>query len=137
MNLWFILRRVRERRVGGREENSLLSLLGRLETKFLQQEPVTFLLDKKSGPKVAIAGLQHANAEFQAAVLSFVLDQEITDDVGIEKVPDDHFCLTLTVSIAFFRKGDVHPRIKVTGQLIYISRPHCQGNVVNVIIRSE
>jgi hypothetical protein len=99
----------------GEIERQVNRLLGRLKTKFLQQESVTFLLDKKSGPIVAIAGLQDANAEFQAAVLSFVLDQEITDNIGVEEVPDDHFCLAFTVSIAFFRKGDIYPGIKVTG----------------------
>ena len=90
-------------------------LLGRLEAKLLQQKPVTLLLDKKSSPIVAIAGLENPYAEFLATVLAFVPDQKITDDIGVEKVANDHLRLAFTVSIAFFRKNDINPRVKITG----------------------
>jgi hypothetical protein len=86
-----------------------------LKAKFLQQEPIAFLLDKKSGPVVAIAGLENAYAKFQATVLAFVLDQKITDDIGVEKIPDDHLCLAFAVGIALFRKSDIYPCVKIAG----------------------
>jgi hypothetical protein len=89
--------------------------LGGLKAKFLQQQSIAFLLDKKSGPVVAIPGLKNAYAEFQAAVLPFMLDQKITDDIGAEEIPDDQFRLAFAVSIAFLRKRDINPRIEITG----------------------
>jgi len=90
-------------------------LLDRLEAKFLQQEPVAFLFDKKSGPIVAITGLENPYAEFQATVLAFVPDQKITDDIGVEKIANDHLRLAFAVSIAFFRKSDINPCVEITG----------------------
>ena len=91
------------------------TFLLRLESKLLQQKPIAFLLDKKSGPVIAIAGLKETYAKFRSAVLSFVLDKEIADNIGGEEIPDDHFSLAFAVSIAFLREGNIYPGVKVVG----------------------
>lgn len=91
-------------------------LFGSLKAKLLQKKLVALLFDKKSGPVIAaIACLKRTDTEFRTAVLSFMLDKEITNDVGVEEIPDDHFSLALAVSIAFFRKGNVYPCVEETG----------------------
>jgi len=91
------------------------TLLCHLESKLLQQKPVAFLLDKKSGPVIAIAGLKETYAKFRSAILTFVLNKEITHNIGVEEIPNDHLSLAFAVSIAFLREGNIYPRIKVAG----------------------
>src|SRR5712671_5699851 len=93
--------------------------------------------NKQGGPVISVTCLQDANTIFRSTTLSFTLDLKILNSIRTEKIPDDHFCLDLTIRIALFRQRNIDSVIQIPGQLAAIARTHGIGYFIQAIIRAE
>jgi hypothetical protein len=84
-----------------------------LEPQFLQDLFVTFQFGEKSSAIISVAGLKHPDTVFRRSIGHPFFDEEVAYAIGGEEIPDDHFSLYLAISIAFLRKGYIHPAVQV------------------------
>jgi hypothetical protein len=56
--------------------------------------------------------LQNPGTENGTTTFTLLGYLEILYAISIEKIPNDHFSLGLTVSIGFIRETDVYPHVK-------------------------
>ncbi len=64
--------------------------------------------------------MQQTRTKNEIAAFTLLGDPEILHCMGIEKIPDHHFCLRLAIGVTLVGQTDIHPDIQERRQLVNV-----------------